>query len=167
MTSIQSQSALFAITASTTTKSTASTDDALFELLSQTQQESKASSKSSSSGTTSGALGINSAAFGALFGGGDILDSLFGEFSSSSGSSSGIGDIMSVLNPEASSGSDNDFITGGGPLPAFLTMVKSQYGLNAEQAQALDNIALAFKDAQNTPETVNQISAALREAGIA
>lgn len=58
------------------------------------------------------------------------------------------------------------FITGDGPLPKFLVYVDKAYNLNLEQQRALREIALQFRDANKTPETIAAISDALTKAGI-
>lgn len=57
-------------------------------------------------------------------------------------------------------------LASGGPLPAFLQQVDTIKHLDATQQKALQDIATKFKDANNTPDTVQQIAAALQQAGI-
>lgn len=63
-------------------------------------------------------------------------------------------------------GSDESFVTGSGPLPAFLAKVDAQYHLNATQSKALRDIAIQFKDATKSPDTIQKIADALQQAGI-
>lgn len=169
MTSVNSTSALLALATDSTDKNkNASQTDAIFELVSQVNQTNSKNSSGNGSGMTSGAVGMSSAAFGALFGGSDGSDPLDALFGDSEDSTGGIGDIFAAIAPTGSSLSneDYDFLYGSGPLPTFLAGVKTQMNLSPEKAQALDSIALHFKNAQDTPETVSQIAAALSQAGI-
>lgn len=68
-------------------------------------------------------------------------------------------------NPFASDNGDG-FITGDGPLPKFLAYVDKAYNLTPDQQKSLRDIALQFRDAQKTPETLAAISDALTKAGI-
>lgn len=61
---------------------------------------------------------------------------------------------------------DEGFITGDGPLPAFLARVDRQYGLDATQQKALRDIALRFRDTDGSLESRAQIAQALASAGI-
>lgn len=67
--------------------------------------------------------------------------------------------------PTGASATD-PFLTGGGPLPAFLAQVDVAYHLNATQSQALRDIAVQFKDVTKTPDNIQKIADALTQAGI-
>jgi len=73
--------------------------------------------------------------------------------------------VSDASNPFAVDTKDS-FVTGDGPLPAFLAKVDVQYNLNDTQKQSLRAIALQFRDANKTPDTLQQISEALHQAGI-
>jgi hypothetical protein len=89
------------------------------------------------------------------------LDAIFAVFGTGNVSAtSSISAIMDI------GFSENDYLYGNGPLPQFLKMIKTQMGLSAEQSTALNDIALQFRNADDTPETVAAVNAALQEAGI-
>lgn len=54
----------------------------------------------------------------------------------------------------------------GGPLPAFLAIVDKRLNLSAEKSIALREIAIEFKDAPRSLDTVKNIKTALDNAGI-
>ena len=184
MTSVYASS-FMALTTSTATRNTAASDDALFSLDTGSDTQTTTSTQSISGFFNSG---LSADTLSALFNssnGVDPLDALFaavnGDTSSSSSSSDNANGISpsvaallgldgtsssSALDPLNLSADDDAFIHGDGPLPAFLSQVKTQLGLNSTQATALDNIALQFKDANNTPDTVQKVADALRQAGI-
>ena len=182
MTSVNSSS-FIALSISKTTSSQSNSDQALFSLDTDTDSQSTTTSQSLSGGFSSG---LSSNVLSALFNndgsGIDPLDALFAavnhdaKHQSSSSSNDTQDSIAAFLGVGSSSsassgdllglGTNDSFIHGAGPLPAFLAQVKSQLGLTSTQASSLDNIALQFKDADNTPETVQQIAAALSKAGI-
>ncbi len=183
MTNVNSSSYIaLSITKTTTTQS--SGDQALFSLDTDTDSQSTTTSQSLTGGFSSG---LSSNVLSALFNddgtGIDPLDALFAAVnndakrnrsSSSNDTQDSIAAFLGISSSSSTSsssdlfglGTDDDFIRGAGPLPAFLAQVKAQLGLTSTQATSLDNIALQFKDADNTPETVQQIAAALSKAGI-
>ncbi len=53
-----------------------------------------------------------------------------------------------------------------GPLPEFISMISKKLNLSAEQNRALQDIAVANKDATRSQESVQKIAVALQQAGI-
>ena len=67
------------------------------------------------------------------------------------------------------SNSDSSAITAldnDGPLPNFLKQVDAQLHLDSSHAKALQDIATQYQNANDTPDTVQSIAAALQTAGI-
>ena len=57
-------------------------------------------------------------------------------------------------------------LASGGPLPAFLKQVDAQLHLDNAHQKALQDIATQYQNANDTPDTVQSIAAALQQAGI-
>ena len=90
----------------------------------------------------------------------DILTSIGDEKTTVSSASS-------ISNPFATDDASGEgFITGDGPLPAFLAKVDKAYNLDATQQKALRDIALAHRDATKDPATIQAIADELAKAGI-
>ncbi len=90
------------------------------------------------------------------------LNSLQQTFVNIDDSASGIDPLGALGNL----GNYESFLTGNGPLPRFLREMDVRLHLNAQQRQALRDIAIANKDAVKTPETVKKIAMELKLAGI-
>lgn len=81
----------------------------------------------------------------------------------------GIGDTDSstaAANIAGGGISVDELLNQGGPLPAFLDRVATQYNLDDAHKQALRNIAIQFKDTGGSAAEISQMASALQAAGI-